>query len=160
MKHTGWLLLLFFSSCFGEGGGPEGESTVLERPTPHFLFLHTSIDRSTIDSIGRHLEREYERIRADLESPSLPTVAVRLHANRSSLLTALNMPNAPSWVIGSVTGPATVHLLSPNSPELPASQSFASMLGVMVHEFAHAVTLNVNPASGNNPRWLWEGVAI
>ncbi len=160
MKHTAWLFFLFLSSCSDGADGPEDGSTVWQHPTSHFLILHTSIDLSTIDSIGGYLEGEYERIRTDLGSPSLPTVTFHLHASRSSLLSALNMPGAPSWVIGSVSGPATVHALSPNSPELPSSQSFASMLSVLVHEFVHAVTLNVSPTSGNNPRWLWEGVAI
>jgi hypothetical protein len=30
----------------------------------------------------------------------------------------------------------------------------------MIHEFAHCVTLNLNPNFGNNPRWLWESIAI
>jgi hypothetical protein len=160
MKRIAWLLICWLPACSGGAGEPEDTSEVVGHATSHFLFLHTSPDRSTIDSIGRYLEGEYERIRTDLGSPTLPTISIHLHANRTSLLSALNMPNAPSWVIGSVTGPSEVHLLSPNSAELPESQSFASMLSVMVHEFAHAVTLNVNPASGNNPRWLWEGVAI
>jgi hypothetical protein len=29
-----------------------------------------------------------------------------------------------------------------------------------VPEFAHAVSLRVNPRIGNNPRWLWEAVAL
>lgn len=29
-----------------------------------------------------------------------------------------------------------------------------------VHEFVHAATLRLNPDFGNNPRWLWEAVAI
>jgi len=29
-----------------------------------------------------------------------------------------------------------------------------------VHEFAHCVSLEVNDSFGNNPRWLWESVAV
>ena len=29
-----------------------------------------------------------------------------------------------------------------------------------VHEFVHAVSLDVNPRFGNNPRWFWETVAL
>ena len=29
-----------------------------------------------------------------------------------------------------------------------------------VHEFAHVVSLNLHPNFGNNPRWLWESVAM
>ena len=34
------------------------------------------------------------------------------------------------------------------------------MLSHLVHEFAHCVTLRVKPGIANNPRWLWESVAI
>jgi len=30
----------------------------------------------------------------------------------------------------------------------------------LVHEFAHCVSLHVNPRIANKPRWLWEAVAI
>ncbi|WP_282073328.1 hypothetical protein, partial [Janibacter hoylei] len=29
-----------------------------------------------------------------------------------------------------------------------------------VHEFVHVATLNLEPDFGNNPRWLWEAVAL
>jgi hypothetical protein len=32
--------------------------------------------------------------------------------------------------------------------------------GNAVHEFSHVVSLNVNREFANNPRWLWEAVAI
>jgi hypothetical protein len=31
---------------------------------------------------------------------------------------------------------------------------------IAVHEFTHGVTLNIEPRVANNPRWLWEGVAL
>jgi len=34
------------------------------------------------------------------------------------------------------------------------------MLAIAVHEFTHCVTLNLEPRIANNPRWLWEGVAL
>jgi len=30
----------------------------------------------------------------------------------------------------------------------------------VVHGFCHAVSLYVSPTFGNNPRWLWEAVAL
>lgn len=31
---------------------------------------------------------------------------------------------------------------------------------IALHEFVHLVTLHVNPKFTNNPRWLWEAIAI
>lgn len=36
----------------------------------------------------------------------------------------------------------------------------ANMAENAEHEFAHAASLHLNPQFGNNPRWLWEAVAI
>ena len=32
--------------------------------------------------------------------------------------------------------------------------------GESVHEFAHAVSLALDPSFSNNPRWFWEAVAV
>jgi hypothetical protein len=46
------------------------------------------------------------------------------------------------------------------SPNSPAWGPFDRMVSNLVHEFAHCVSLHVNPRFANNPRWLWESVAI
>ena len=46
------------------------------------------------------------------------------------------------------------------SPNSPAWAPYSRMLSHLVHEFAHCVTLRLNDRIGNNPRWLWESVAI
>ena len=46
------------------------------------------------------------------------------------------------------------------SPNSPAWAPYSRMLSHLVHEFAHCVTLRANPRIANNPRWLWESVAI
>ncbi|MEM7664810.1 MAG: hypothetical protein AAF250_03060 [Pseudomonadota bacterium] len=51
---------------------------------------------------------------------------------------------------GYVTGPDNVRILIVGQPD--ASRE-------AVHELIHALTLQLNPDFGNNPRWLWESVA-
>lgn len=63
----------------------------------------------------------------------------------------------PASVTGLVTSVGQIHMRSPNAPVLGP---FGRMLAGLVHEFAHCVSLRVNAAFGNNPRWLWEGVAL
>ena len=36
----------------------------------------------------------------------------------------------------------------------------AAVVVAIVHEFAHCASMRVNPAIANNPRWLWETVAL
>lgn len=47
-------------------------------------------------------------------------------------------------------------MISPNEPK----QDYQTMIRNTKHEFAHCVSLKINPAIGNNPRWLWEAVAL
>ena len=52
----------------------------------------------------------------------------------------------------------------PDSPDVaeprPRGVRSSGMVSHLVHEFAHCVSLQVNPRIANNPRWLWESVAI
>jgi hypothetical protein len=63
----------------------------------------------------------------------------------------------PSFASGLVTGPGAIHVLSPS---LSAQWSYESGVTAIVHEFAHCVSLRANPSIANNPRWLWETVAL
>ena len=51
---------------------------------------------------------------------------------------------------GYVTGPTSVRILVTGLLQAPQEA---------VHEVAHALTLQLNPSFGNNPRWLWEASA-
>jgi len=50
---------------------------------------------------------------------------------------------------GYITGPTELRVLAGANLETNA-----------VHEFVHAVSLDLNPRFGNNPRWFWEAVAL
>ena len=63
----------------------------------------------------------------------------------------------PAFASGLVTGPGDIHVLSPN---LASAWSYANGVTAIVHEFAHCASLRVNPSIANNPRWLWESVAL
>jgi hypothetical protein len=48
-------------------------------------------------------------------------------------------------------------MMSPGAPGWGPVDRVATNV---VHEFAHCVSLHVNPRIANNPRWYWESVAI
>jgi hypothetical protein len=105
------------------------------------------------------VEAEYARIPNDLQASQTSPVTVFLHPNFASLQDAVRTVagTLPAFAKGLTTGATSIHVLSPN-----VSSAWSSADGVVaiVHEFAHCVSLTVNPAVGNNPRWLWETVAI
>jgi hypothetical protein len=141
-----------------ENDGITNTVQTLEYSSEHFKFHLTEFDHANIASIAQHLENNYSRVTADLSMSNLPVINVQFYSNQSVLHQTLNFPNSPAWLVGAATARDQIHMMSPNAPNL--NRTFDEILTILVHEFTHCVTLNIAPRSGNNPRWLWEGVAL
>ena len=117
------------------------------------------MDSATIGDTAAAIEGHHARVTGDLAVTAQPRVTVTLHADRTSLQAAVQsiVGTLPPFASGLVTGPDSIHILSPN---LSTNWSYASALTALVHEFAHCVSLTLNPGFGNRPRWLWESVAL
>lgn len=156
------LILALLNSC------SQNETTVntSDPPEPvtnpysstHFSFYFTSYDSLYITQIADTLENNYSRILNDLLTDSVSKTVVHFYRTQSDLAAAVLhvVPNLPVWATGLATAKDTIHMISPKHPE----QNYEVMLRVLVHEFAHCVTLNIKPNFGNNPRWLWETIAL
>jgi hypothetical protein len=123
--------------------------------TSHFVFRYTDGDANGLESIAAAAEAAWQRVTADLGVTDMPRVRVTFYATHADLARAV-LPTAgviPGWATGLVTSSQDIHLLSPRAAPADAALT-------VVHEFAHCVTLHIDPGSGNNPRWLWETVAI
>jgi hypothetical protein len=127
--------------------------------SPHFVFQYPDIDRGTIASTAQAVEAEYDRILAELGSGPMPTITVTFYLEHSAMVAATSAVAGvvPAWASGLVTARDQIHMMSLN---LPAWGPYQQRLPNLVHEFAHGVSLAVNPSFGNRPRWLWEAVAI
>lgn len=96
------------------------------------------------------LELEYPRVTAGLGLASLPIITVTIWQDETAYFDALTRYFGVRYAAsGYITGPAELRLLA--GPNLAATA---------VHEFVHAATLSLNPSFANNPRWLWEAVAL
>lgn len=126
--------------------------------TQHFSFHITSYDSTFIPEISGIAESNYDSILTHLLIDTVLKTEVHFYRTHEELANAVRyiVPNLPVWAIGLSTAKDTIHMISPKHPE----QNYEYMLSVLVHEFAHCVTLNINPNFANNPRWLWESVAI
>lgn len=125
----------------------------------HFSFQYTPLDASNIVETAAALEQQYDRILSDLGVSGLPPVHVTFYLDHGAL-EAATRPAAgvvPAWTAGLVTARDQIHLMSPN---LPAWAPYQRMVSNLVHEFAHCVSLHLNARIANNPRWLWETVAV
>lgn len=126
---------------------PAGPTTVnglpLQIATAHFQLHYSNATTSLIASYGSALEGSWARITGHLGQASLTPIEGQLHPNAAAFTAATGYV-----ATGSVDGPDRFHIVAvPYSP------------GTAIHEFAHNVTLRLNPSAGNNPVWLWEAVA-
>jgi hypothetical protein len=158
-------LSLVVASCGGPSPAAPSASASGASPvaapfaSAHFVFFYTTLDSQNIEVIARAAEAEYSRILHDLGVDTLPPVQVHFYADHQALEAAVAAVAGPipSWASGLATAQDQIHLMSPNHP---AYAPFNRMLSNIVHEFAHCVSMRANPRIPNNPRWLWESVAI
>lgn len=156
------IILIFIFSCTGNlPNNREGNYTPQLNSiglTKHFEIYYSSVDTINRQAITDSLEANYDRILSDLSVKNMPKVKVHFYADIKDLKEALAdiEPNLPDFAIGLAISESEIHILSPNLPQL----NFQYMLENTIHEFAHCVSLKLNPNIANNPRWLWETVAI
>lgn len=160
------LTLLSFTHCkkSDESAPPPATNpnpTAVPNPyvTAHFEFHYSILDSSNIVSIADSLENNYFRVINDLQTDTLPLIKVYFYSDHDTLAAAVAsvVPNLPSWAIGLATGQDEIHLMSPNHTDF---SGYAAMVNNLIHEYAHCVSLHINASIGNNPRWLWESIAI
>ena len=121
--------------------------------TTHFKIFYTPLDDKNVQQIADSLESSYPRITNHLQSGDLPLVNVSFYVDGAALNKA--NPNIPSWAVGLATSVSQIHIVSPNNTQ----QDYQNMIRNIIHEFAHCVSMKINPTIANNPRWLWETVA-
>lgn len=157
------LFILSFSGCEKDTSSlnPEmelvrqGEAWILS--TAHFQLYGSDLDRNILPQIGGYLEDRYPKIIDDLQPENFSIITVRFYQDFSSFRTAIGMPQAPAWMIGTAYTKSEIRMMSFNSPDLGAGYTFEYLLSCIAHEFTHCVTMQMNhPIT----RWLYEGIAL
>ena len=125
----------------------------------NFVFRYTSMDAATIAATAAVVEAEHARIVGDLGVAGMPAVRVTLYPDVDALRAGVApiVGPIPAFASGLVTGPADIHVLSPN---LASRWPYVIGVTAIVHEFAHCASMRLNTSIANNPRWLWESVAL
>lgn len=103
--------------------------------------------------LRKALDDNYDRILSSLGLTSIPTVTVRIWRDEEAYQSTMeqSLGSRAPGSRGYAFGQRELRLLY--HTRLSAQRE-------AVHEFAHVASLNINPDLGNNPRWLWEAVAI
>lgn len=144
-RATGSSILTTLLACGGSASSPSTPPTAYEtRASAHFIFRHTALDTASIAQPAATLESHVGRITGSLAVASMPTVTVTLYADRTALQEAVRSQagTLPSFASGLVTGVDQIHILSPN---LASAWTYERGVTAIVHEFAHTVSLRLNP---------------
>jgi hypothetical protein len=145
------LLVTALISCAKDAETNDDNPIVIEES--HFSFvLHDGLTQSIINPINEKLNDNYSRVLNDLKISSMNKVSVKIWNNESNFLD--NMEQA----IGQRYQGASGWVYSSTDIRILYRGNYTSQIAL--HEFCHAVSLVVNNTIGNNPRWLWEAVAI
>ena len=148
------LLILFFhlfSSCSKASETNIIDAIIVE--DSHFEYiLNDGLTENILAPIQRKLNDNYSRIMNDLDVNAMNKVTVNIWNNEMKFLDDMELNlgirynGASGWVKSSI--------------DLRILYRGNNTAQIVLHEFCHAVSLVVNNQIGNNPRWLWESVAI
>jgi hypothetical protein len=119
---------------------------------PEFAFsLPDGGNAQWVRTICDSLLANYQRITRHLHVSTMPRMRVSIWAHDAGFYDAMrrDLGQVYAGAAGYLAGPTELRLLY-----RAATPHYA------VHEFAHAVSLALNPRFGNRPRWLWEAVAV
>lgn len=128
------------------------EILALRLETPGFAIHAGQASDAVVRDVADRLAAARPRLAADLDvaDGDIGTVHVQVWQDEPSWAAALTAFFGQRLLAaGYVTGPTELRLLVTGAVGVNAT-----------HEFAHAVSLRLNPSFGNNPRWLWESVAL
>jgi len=131
-------------------GAMGSETLELRLTSTHFRVFAGQASATTVQSAADALERQYARVLTDLNVTSLGPITVRIWQDEAAYYAALDRYFGVHYQSsGYITGRDELRVLA------------VAQLDVnVVHEFCHAVSLSVSSTFANNPRWLWETVAL
>ncbi|MFT5452307.1 MAG: hypothetical protein ACI9N9_001798 [Enterobacterales bacterium] len=108
-----------------------------------------NVPKDTIEEIKRTVDTHKSRIIKNFQVNNMPNVTVKVWQERDEF--ELEYGDDAEYVQGYVVQSLWEARFFNGRPDIG--------LGV-VHEYTHLVTLAVNQDFNNNPRWLWEAIAI
>ena len=119
--------------------------------------IYDNLPKSIIPNINKMLKEQKSRLLSDFNLSSMETVTVRIWGNEEAYLSeqqsaiGRRYPGSRGYVtLKKGSKPGELRLLGGGE----------NISNTALHEFVHLVTLEVNPSFANNPRWLWESIAI
>lgn len=156
MTRSAWLLLALAPAACGGGVGAATAPTAatgalsLRLETARFRLYADAVPQAVLQDVAAALERELPRFEADLQAPGPRPFSAHVYQDEAAWAAeALRFFGRRLDTSGYVAGPDELRV-----------RAVAQVARNATHELAHCVSLRLNPTFGNNPRWLWESVAL
>lgn len=129
----------------------------LELTSENFNLYSKKQDSKILESLSNELESNYLRLTKDMQTSFNSKIDVFIYPDIKSFHNAINVPDAPDWVVGA----ASKNELKMVSPLNPGSEhTYESLMKAVVHELTHTVVLNFRIKGLTSlPNWLNEGYA-
>lgn len=141
-------------SLFIQCGREAEELQFQTKAYEHFTFYTQGLDQSEVYLINLKLEEHYDRILQDHGLEQLQKINFHVFNNINELREAVKRKFPEVFVPDFARG------LTPSATEVYLVNSLPVRYTMFIHEFSHCVTQHLNATIPNNPRWLWESVAL
>lgn len=152
-------IIIFVSLTTLKLMGQNSDSLNLAKVGQHFEYYSTNADLYVLDTLSIILENNYSRITNRLGIEINKKIKVNVFPNIQAFHTAINLPDAPDWVVGGTWNTDEIMMVSPLHPG--SVHTYESLMQVVVHEFTHIAVYYARGDKGFEaiPRWLSEGYA-
>lgn len=147
------VLVLFVAVVFQIRGDKACDDCYESDKGPFKYVLYNGTSPSVIPSIHNTLLLNRVPLMQAFELESIPTVTVRVWQDQKDYLDEQERSIGYRYAFS--TG-----YIEPKSHEIRLLHFGGEIQKTALHEFVHLLTLQVNPNFLNNPRWLWEAIAI
>ncbi|CAK2023224.1 Peptidase MA-like domain-containing protein [Vibrio crassostreae] len=134
--------------------GEQACDSCYESDKGQFKFvLYDGTSPAIIPSIYNELLLKQAPLMKSFDLDSIPVITVRVWQSQKAYLDEQERSIGQRYAFS--TG-----YIEPKSNEIRLLYFGGEIQRTVLHEFVHLLTLQINPNFANNPRWLWEAVAI
>lgn len=131
----------------------DNDTLKLQKKSQHFVLYSCNKDKECLDELVRNLESNFDRVTNDLGHKPQKRIRVNIYPDIENFHIAIKEPNAAAWVVGSVVGDE-IYMVSPLNPG--EYHNYDSIMKVLIHEFTHVLTAQINSSLCYRQVWLSE----
>jgi hypothetical protein len=148
-------------ACGGSTTGPPlpESGSPSQVASTFFQISYPPVEAPAVQAVAAAADAGAPGIIAELGATGMPQVRVTYYASQAAMADAVRpvVGQIPAFATGLVTSARDIHIVG-SAAATP--DAIARKATVLLHEFAHCVSMHRNPSIPNNPRWLWETIAV